>query len=126
MKEKVKKLLIKAEQSLNASQYLLAGGYIEFAVARAYYTMFYLAEAFLVTKNMAFSKHSAVISAFGREFAKTKIIPQKYHKYLKESQDLRLLGDYGDANTISEDEAEFQINRAKEFLEFSQKYLGLI
>lgn len=126
MKEKVQKLLRKAEQSLNAAQYLLAGGYIEFAVARAYYTMFYLAEAFLVTKNMAFSKHSAVISAFGREFAKSKIIPQKYHKYLKEAQDLRLLGDYGEEETISEKEAEFQISRAKEFLEFSQKYLSLI
>ncbi len=126
MKEKVQKLLRKAEQSMNAAQYLLVGGYIEFAVARAYYTMFYLAEAFLVTKNMAFSKHSAVISAFGREFAKPNIIPPKYHKYLKEAQDLRLLGDYGEVDTISEEEAEFQISRAKEFIEFSQKYLSLI
>lgn len=52
MNIKVQKLLIKAEQSLNASEYLLKGGYIDFAVARAYYTMFYLAEAFLITKNI--------------------------------------------------------------------------
>lgn len=74
---------------------------------------------------MAFSQHSAVISAFGREFAKTNITPQKYHKYLKEAQDLRLLSDYGDVDIISEEEAEIQINRAKEFFNFSQKELKL-
>ncbi|WP_017295189.1 HEPN domain-containing protein [Geminocystis herdmanii] len=124
MNIKIKKLLIKAEQSLNASEYLLRGEYIDFAVARAYYAMFYLAEAFLTTKNMAFSKHSAVISAFGKEFAKTQIIPPKYHKYLKEAQDLRLVGDYDEIDMISKEEAQIQINRAREFLEFSQQELN--
>lgn len=123
MNIKIQKLLTKAQQSLDASEYLLRGKYTDFAVARAYYTMFYVAEAFLITKNMAFSKHSAVISAFGKEFAKTKIIPPKYHKYLKEAQDLRLLGDYDEMETISTEEAQTQINRAKEFLDFSQQKL---
>jgi len=75
-------LIIKAEQSLNASQLLLEGGYPDFAIVRAYYTMFYLASAFLADQNISFSKHSAVISAFGREFAETNLIPRKYHEYL--------------------------------------------
>lgn len=72
---------------------------------------------------MAFSKHSVVIYAFGKEFAKTKIIPTKYHKYLKEAQDLRLVGDYDDVDIISKEEAETQINRAREFLQFSKQEL---
>jgi uncharacterized protein (UPF0332 family) len=39
--------------------------------------MFYIAEAFLEGKGLSFSKHSAVIAAFGREFAKTQLVPTK-------------------------------------------------
>lgn len=118
-------LIIKAEQSLNASQLLLGGGYPDFAIARAYYTMFYLASAFLADRNMSFSKHSAVISAFGREFAKTNLIPRKYHEYLKKAQDLRHLGDYGEINIIDICQAELEIEKAKEFLNFTHDYFKL-
>jgi len=33
--------------------------------------MFYLAEAFLISEGLSFSKHSAVISKFGQTFVKT-------------------------------------------------------
>lgn len=122
MNESINNLLIKAQQSLEASELLLAGGYPDFSIARAYYTIFYLAEAYLATKNLAFSKHSAVISAFGREFIKTNVLPQEYHQYLKQAKDLRHLGDYGEINTITKQQAKIQIERAKTFLEFSQNY----
>lgn len=122
MNEEVKNLIIKAQQSLEASHLLLKGGYPDFAIARAYYTMFYLASAFLTTKNLGFSKHSAVISAFGKEFAKTDLLPRKYHQYLKQAQDLRNLGDYGEINIISTDQAKIQIEKAQEFLDFTNNY----
>ena len=118
-------LIIKAEQSLKASLLLLEGGYPDFAIARAYYTMFYLASAFLADQNMSFSKHSAVISAFGREFAKTNLIPRKYHEYLKKAQDLRHLGDYGEINIIDVSQAELEIEKAKEFFNFTNYYFKL-
>src|ERR1017187_10687086 len=37
------------------------------AVSRAYYAMFHVAGALLLSKGMTFSKHSAAISAFGQE-----------------------------------------------------------
>ena len=72
MKEDVsiKDLVNKAEKSLNASKLLLEKGFYDFAVARAYYTMFYLVEAILLTKGLSFSKHKGVIAAFGEHFAK--------------------------------------------------------
>ena len=36
-----------------------------FAASRAYYAMFYAAEALLQSRGLAFSKHSAVHAAFG-------------------------------------------------------------
>lgn len=40
------------------------------AASRAYYAMFYLAQAVLLSDGMAFSKHSAAIGAFGEHFVK--------------------------------------------------------
>lgn len=124
MNETQKQLLSKAEKSLEASKYLYQGNYYDFAVARAYYTMFYLASALLEGDNLSFSKHSAVISAFGREFAKKDRIPREFHRYLKEAQDLRNLGDYGELNLISAEETEQQIQRSEEFLIFVKNHLG--
>lgn len=42
--------------------------------------MLYIAEAFLLEKGLTFSKHSAVISAFGKHFAKTGELPKDFHR----------------------------------------------
>jgi len=47
------------------------GGFPDFAASRAYYGMCYIAEALLAHLGQSYSSHSAVITAFGREFAKT-------------------------------------------------------
>jgi uncharacterized protein (UPF0332 family) len=41
--------------------------------------MFYAASALLLGSGMVFSKHSAVIAAFGREFAKSGMVDPKLH-----------------------------------------------
>lgn len=81
----------------------------------AYYAMFYLAEALLLGKGMAFSKHSAVHAAFGREFAKTGEIPAHLHRYLIDGMEVRHVGDYGSGD-VPAAEAALQIDRAEEFL----------
>jgi uncharacterized protein (UPF0332 family) len=60
MKPEQGDLLRKAEDSLNAAKLMRENGYYDFAASRAYYAMFYVAEAFLLGKGLAFSKHSAV------------------------------------------------------------------
>lgn len=47
-------LLLKAQKSLQAAQLLLANHYLEYVVSRAYYTMFYIAEAFLDGEGLFF------------------------------------------------------------------------
>jgi uncharacterized protein (UPF0332 family) len=58
-------LLEKTARSLQAARLLNEEGLAEFAVSRAYYAMFYVAEAFLEGEGLSFSRHSAVIAAFG-------------------------------------------------------------
>ncbi|WP_051017315.1 hypothetical protein [Dactylococcopsis salina] len=45
-------------------------------------------------------------------------IPLEFHRQLKEAQDLRNLGDYGEVELISQQEAELQIQRAEAFVVF--------
>lgn len=117
-------LILKAQQSLAAAQLLLANGYTDFAASRAYYTMFYIAGAFLEGDDLSFSSHSAVISAFGREFARSERVPSKFHRYLIEAQNLRTSGDYGQLNAVGQEQATKTVEQAEEFLEIAQTLLA--
>jgi uncharacterized protein (UPF0332 family) len=71
MKRKTGQLLNKAQDAIEAAELLLKGGKDSFATGRAYYAMFYLAEALLFERDLAFRKHSGVQAAFGRHFARS-------------------------------------------------------
>jgi uncharacterized protein (UPF0332 family) len=98
-------LLNKARENINAAEPLFKEGYIEIASSRAYYAMFYTAEALLSTKGLAFSSHSAVISAFGKEFAKTNLLAQEHHHHLKDAFEIRQVSDYGTEGQLTEHRA---------------------
>jgi uncharacterized protein (UPF0332 family) len=75
-------LLDKAHQSLQAAVNLKRDGFSDFAASRAYYAMFYVAEALLIEQGLSYSSHAAVIGAFGQMFAKTGKIDARFHRYL--------------------------------------------
>lgn len=116
-------LLTKAKESLEAANALLDDGFSDFSASRSYYAMFYAAEAALLTKELSFSKHAAVIGAFGKEFIKTKIFPPRLRDYLINAFDLRQLGDYGSPGSIDKEKAQLLIDRTKDFIETIEKYL---
>ena len=124
MKPEQTALLRKAGESLRAAQLLATNELLDFAASRAYYTMFYVAEAFLLNKGLTFSSHAAVISAFGRDFARTGRVPVEFHRYLIDAQDLRNQGDYDIDSAITESEANELIGHAQQFLELAERLLG--
>jgi uncharacterized protein (UPF0332 family) len=117
-------LLLKARQSLSVAKLILDNSYPDYAVSRAYYTMFYIAEAFLEGEGLSFSKHSAVISAFGREFARTGRVPVKFHQFLIRAQELRNTGDYGEFNSVTIEQANNVISQAEDFLNLAENMIG--
>lgn len=126
MNDDQRELLQKAVSSLSAAKLLLKGGYPDFAASRAYYTMFYIAEAFLEGEGMSFSKHSAVIAAFGKHFAHTGKISVEFHRYLIEAQEARNTGDYGLSQAVKPDQAQEVISHAEMFLETAINLIGSI
>ncbi len=123
MTEESHKLLQKARESIEAAKLLLTNGHEGFSAARAYYAMFYASEALLLERGFRFSKHSAVHAAFGKEFVKTQQIQDKFHRYLLEAYDERILGDYESSEDVSPRDAEEIIQRAEEFLKMCQDQL---
>lgn len=63
MNEAQSQYLEKAKRSLMAARQNAESGFPEFALSRAYYTMFYVASAFLEEDGLSFDKHSAVIES---------------------------------------------------------------
>jgi uncharacterized protein (UPF0332 family) len=121
MKTEQRFLLTKAEESLQAAKLLADNQLYDFSVSRSYYAMFYLAQIFLLSKDLSFSSHAAVISAFGREFVKTGTISNQFHRYLIDAAKARTDGDYSTEIRLSQEDANLQIQRTEEFLEMTQQ-----
>ncbi len=124
MTETVRGLLNKAAESIGAANVLLADGYFDFAASRAYYAMFYAVEALMLDLDLSFSKHSAIIAAFGKEFVKTGMFDSRFHRYILNAFDLRNTGDYGIIHAVSAENASQTIAEAGELLAEIERYLA--
>jgi len=118
----IEELLERARLSQKAAANLLRDGFPNFAASRAYYSMFYTAQSLLLSKDLSFSSHSAVIAAYGKEFAKTKLLNPEFHQLLMEAQDRRNIGDYGMIGEIEDEEAQEILDWSKKFLKAAEKY----
>ena len=123
MNSEVKAFLEKAKRSQKAAAKLLKEGDVDFAASRAYYSLFYTAEALLLSRGLSFSSHSAVIANFGKKFAKTGTLHLKFHHYLMESQDRRNIGDYSVLAEVTKDQVMEMLAWAKEFIKAAEAFL---
>ncbi|MFQ5737864.1 MAG: HEPN domain-containing protein [Acidobacteriota bacterium] len=120
----VEALLVKATQSLDAARGLLRDGHPDFAASRGYYAMFYVAEALLAALGQSYNRHSAVIAAFGREYAKTGKFDVRFHQWLIAAQNFRNIGDYGIEAHVSKAQAESICTWVKKFIQAAQVYVS--
>lgn len=123
MKEGTRDLLGKAERAIEAASVLLDSVGAEFAAGRAYYAMFYVAEALLHERDQRFSKHSAVHAAYGKELAKTGLLDPKFHRWLINAFDARLQDDYDAQSLVSGERVEEMLDQARVFLEAAREFL---
>ena len=116
-------LLTRARDSLSAARNLLRDGFSDFSASRAYYALFYIAEALLAHIGKSYSSHAAVIAALGREYAKSGKLEPIFHQRLISAQNFRNVGDYGVEAHVSKEQAETVCEWADEFIRAAEKYL---
>ena len=121
--EQLHLMINKAHRSLNAANRNIDEGDYDFASSRAYYAVFYAMEAVLLTKNLTFSKHAGVISAFNRDFVKSGIFPKDFSKSIARLFREREMGDYDFTLSISEKDAKEDTRIAENIVDVIEKYL---
>jgi uncharacterized protein (UPF0332 family) len=120
----VSSLISKAGENIEVADLLLNQGFYDISASRAYYAMFYVAEALLLSRNLAYSSHAAVIAAYGREFAKTNILAPEHHRSLRNAFETRQVGDYSLEYSVSEETAARVLGWAVDFLTDAKEYLA--
>jgi uncharacterized protein (UPF0332 family) len=122
--ESQQELIDEAHKSLEAARLLIKGDMYGYAASRAYYSMFYVAEAFLLERGLHFSSHSAVVGKFGEYFAATGELPATHHRRLIAAQEKRLVGDYHTGSNVASEDAAEMIEQAEEFIALAENKLN--
>ena len=112
----VEALMIKARHALGVAEKLRAGGDFPDAASKAYYAMFYAAQALLKSHGIEVVKHSAVASVLGRRFAKTGRLDPKFHRIFLNARRVRETADYGIFQEVTEHAAEVAVEEGRAFL----------
>ncbi|MCL4515571.1 MAG: HEPN domain-containing protein [Firmicutes bacterium] len=104
-----------SKENLEEARVLLEQELWRGCISRAYYAMFHLAQAALLTKGIERTKHSATISAFGELFAKPGLIDRSFHKDLQFVFEQRQDADYDTLSSFDKELATDVFNRARKF-----------
>jgi uncharacterized protein (UPF0332 family) len=118
------KLLDKSADAIAAAKLLLDNDQANFAAGRAYYAMFYVAEALLVEHGLRSRSHSGIHALFGERFAKVGRVEPKYHRWMLAAFEARIEGDYGFDAALTREDVQTTIDRAVEFLAVARQLLS--
>ena len=121
--EEINGMLAKARRYLASAELLRQAGDFDSAVSRLYYSMFYGAEALLLSQEKTFSSHRAVIAAFGETFVKSGLLPKEMHHWLHRAFEKRQISDYEFMSGISETDVVDLQEKAAEFMKRTEAFL---
>ena len=123
LREQLKAMIKKAQRTLRAAGEHFERKDADFASSKAYYAIFHLMQAALLTKNCTYSKHAGVISGFSEQFIKPGIFPAHFGEAINRLRKDRELGDYGYQMSVTLDEASRDVKAATEIGDAIVQYL---
>ncbi len=123
VKDEIKGLCRKAETFLRSTQLLIEANDFDSAVSRAYYAMFYMTQACLLSQNVRNDTHAGNAQKFGELFIKTEIFPRAFGRYLSYAMEKRSRGDYDIFLEINLDVAQDLLQTAVLFKDSLKEYL---
>ncbi len=123
IRELVKVRLEKADEDIDTASELLLLKRYRAAVNRAYYALFSITTALLLTKKLDRAKHSGVEAALNQHFIKTGIIEVEYGKIFDYARKKREESDYTTKVLIDQDTAEKVVEDERRFIRRIKQYL---
>ena len=122
--DQLQAMIGKADRSLRAAHRHLESRDHDFASSAAYYAVFHMMQAALLTKGLTFSKHAGVISGFSEHFIKPGIVPSDFGQKIQRLRKDRELGDYGYTLTLDPADAEQDVTMAGEIVATIKRFLS--
>ena len=122
-RELIKVRLEKAEEDIKTAVELLSLKRYRATVNRAYYALFGITTALLLTKKLERSKHSGVEAAFNQHFIKAGIVEVEYGRIFDYVRKKREECDYTAKSTIDKGTAEKIVKDSKKFIRRIKEYL---
>ena len=119
----IKLYLEAAREALASAKLTLANDFYSATASRTYYAIFYAASALLKTKQLSFSKHSAVLSAFRQHFVKTGQFDVDISDFYKVAFETRQAADYQVGIDFQPAELEANLLAAERFVDEVQTWL---
>ena len=123
MKERVIKLINKANDNLEAAQLLLAENLLSSAVNRAYYAMFDAFRTLLFIEGVFVKTHKGLQNKLHEIYFSDNKLPRSLSEILSKTEDLREKADYDFDAIIAPSDAQKAVNDAAFVIEEIKKYL---
>ncbi len=122
-RREVKLYIEHADEMLRVAAHNLSQGFYSTAVNRAYYAIFYAANALLATRGLSRGKHSGVIAAFRQYFVKPGLIEVEYSRTYGRLMGDRHGADYDLETDVEPEQAAVDIENAHQFVARVRQYL---
>jgi uncharacterized protein (UPF0332 family) len=119
----IEPLLEKARRSFDVAEATLEQGHADFAISRAYYGCFYIAQAMLLSEGLEYASHGQVVAQFGLHFARTKRLDPAFHRLLSRAFQLRQGADYATSLVIEPEWVQEILEEGRRFLVAAASYL---
>ena len=123
-RKEVKLYIEYAHESLSVARLNLDNDYYAAGINRAYYAIFYAANALLATKKLARSKHSGVLAVFRQHFVKTGLISSELSEIYGQVMEDRHESDYELITATSQEDAEIDLRQAQRFVTEIEAWLN--
>jgi uncharacterized protein (UPF0332 family) len=119
----IEPLLEKARRSFDVAEATLEQGHADFAISRAYYGCFYVAQAMLLSEGLEYASHGQVVAQYGFHFARTKRLDPTFHRILNRAFQLRQGADYATSIVIEPAWVREILQGGRRFLAAAVSYL---
>ncbi len=112
-----------SKEDLRSAMLLLEAGELRGANNRAYYSIYHAISSVHALDGNAYKRHKDALANFNKAYVKTKIFSRELGRKISEAVEIRHASDYDDFYIATREEAEEQIETAKELLRQIEIYV---
>ena len=112
-----------SKEDLRSAMLLLEAGELRGENNRAYYSIYHAISSVHALDGNAYKRHKDALANFNKAYVKTKIFSRELGRKISEAVEIRHASDYDDFYIATREEAEGQIETAKELLRQIEIYV---